>query len=63
MGKPLAKLIERHRDSIQIKKIKTEKGDKTKETEEIRKNNQVRHQSLYKTKLNNPNKANDFPSR
>jgi hypothetical protein len=35
--KPLARLIRRHRDSIQINKIRNEKGGITTETEEIKK--------------------------
>ena len=35
IDKPLAKLTKGHRDSIQIYKIRNEKGDITTETEEI----------------------------
>jgi hypothetical protein len=35
IDKPLAKLTRGHRDSIQISKIRNEKGDITTETEEI----------------------------
>ena len=35
IDKPLAKLTKRQRDSIQINKIRNEKGDITTETEEI----------------------------
>ena len=35
IGKPLAKLTEGHRDSIQINKTRNEKGDITTETVEI----------------------------
>ena len=35
--KPLARLTRGHRDSIRVKKIRNEKGDITKETEEIKK--------------------------
>jgi hypothetical protein len=35
IGKPLAKLIKGTRDSIQINKIRNEKGDITTETEKI----------------------------
>ena len=36
IDKPLARLITGHRDSIQINKIRNEKGDITTETEEIK---------------------------
>jgi hypothetical protein len=39
--KPLARLTRGHRDSIQINKIRNEKGDITTETEEILKNHQI----------------------
>jgi hypothetical protein len=35
IDKPLARLTRRHRDSVQINKIRNEKGDITMETEEI----------------------------
>ena len=38
---PLARLTREHRDSIQIYKIRNEKGDITTETEEIQKNHQI----------------------
>jgi hypothetical protein len=41
IDKPLARLTRRHRDSIQINKIRNEKGDITIETEEIQKNHQI----------------------
>ena len=37
IDKPLARLTRGHRDSIQINKIRNEKGDITTETEEIQK--------------------------
>ena len=37
IDKPLARIIRGHRDSIQINKIRNEKGDITIETEEIQK--------------------------
>jgi hypothetical protein len=42
INKLLANLTKRHRNSIQIKKIRNEKGDITKETEEIKKKKKVR---------------------
>ena len=44
--KPLAKLTKGQRDSIQINKIRNEKGDITTETEEIEKNHQILLQKL-----------------
>ena len=41
ISKPLARLTGGHRDSIQINKIRNEKGDITTETEEIQKNHQI----------------------
>jgi hypothetical protein len=38
IDKPLARLTSGHRDSIQINKIRKEKGHRTTETEEIQKN-------------------------
>ena len=38
IDEPLARLTRGHRDSIQINKIRNEKGDITTETEEIKKN-------------------------
>jgi hypothetical protein len=37
IDKPLARLSRGHTDTIQINKIRNEKGDKTTETEEIKK--------------------------
>jgi hypothetical protein len=37
--KPLARLTREHRDSIQINKIRNEKGDITTKPKEIKKNN------------------------
>ena len=41
MYKPLARLTRGHRVSIQINKIRNEKGYITKENEEIQKNHQI----------------------
>jgi hypothetical protein len=52
--KPLARLTRGHKDSIRVKKIRNEKGDITKETGEIKKNNQIirsYYKRLYSTKL------------
>ena len=37
IDKPFARLTDRHRENIQINKIRNEKGDITTETEEIQK--------------------------
>jgi len=60
VDKLLAKpTVRQRRNSIQIIKIRNEKGDITTETEEIKekpKNKNTRFKSLYSTKLENLNK-------
>jgi hypothetical protein len=53
IDKPLARLTRGHRDSIQINKIRNEKGDITTEMEELKKKKIIRsyNKSLYSTKL------------
>ena len=41
IDKPLARLTRGHRDSIQINKIRNERGDIPTETEDIKKNHQI----------------------
>jgi hypothetical protein len=41
IDKPLARLTRGHRNSIQVNKVRIEKGDITTETEEIQKNYQI----------------------
>jgi hypothetical protein len=41
IDKPLARLTRVHRDSILINKIRNEKGDITKDPEEIQKNHHI----------------------
>jgi hypothetical protein len=53
IDKPLARLTRGHRDSIQINKIRNEKGNITTETEEIQKIIRSYYKSLYSTKLKN----------
>jgi len=50
IDKPLARPTGRHRDSIQINKIRNEIGDITTETEEIKKLIRSYYKSLYSTK-------------
>jgi hypothetical protein len=50
-----------HRDSIQISKIRNEKGDITTETEEIQKIFRPYYEILYSTKLENLDKIEGFP--
>jgi hypothetical protein len=50
---PLAKLNRGHRDSIQINKIRNEKGDITTATEEIQNIIRSYYKSLYLTELQN----------
>jgi hypothetical protein len=45
IDKPLSRLTRGHRDSIQINKIRNEKGDITTETEESQKNHQILQQN------------------
>jgi tRNA uridine 5-carbamoylmethylation protein Kti12 len=47
IDKPLAKLYRGHRDSIQTNKFRSEKGDKTTETEEIQNNFKSYYKRLY----------------
>jgi hypothetical protein len=51
IDKPLARLPRGHRDSIQINKIRNEKGDITTETEEILKIIRSYYKSIHSTKL------------
>jgi hypothetical protein len=60
IDKPLARLTRGHRDSIQINKIRNEKGDITTKTEEIKKIIRSYYKSLYATKLENLDKMDDF---
>jgi hypothetical protein len=58
---PLAKPTKGHKDSIQINKIKNEKGDVKTETEEIKKQANIRsyYKSLYVIKLENLDERGD----
>jgi hypothetical protein len=55
IDKSLAILTRGHRDSIQINKIRNEKGDRTIETEDIKKKKNIRfyYKRLYSIKLEN----------
>jgi hypothetical protein len=59
----LDKLTKGNTDSIQINKIRYEKGDITSETEEIQKIIRFYYKSLYSTKLENLDKMEDFLNR
>jgi hypothetical protein len=67
IDKPLAKLTKRPRGSIQINKIRNEKGDITRETEKIKnkmkQNIRSYYKNLYSTKLENLNEMNGFLDR
>ena len=63
IGKNLAKLTKRQRDSIQIIKIRNEKGDITTDTEEIQRIIRFDIKSLYSTKLENLNEMDGFLDR
>jgi len=53
IDKPLARLTRGNREDVQINKIRNEKGDITKESEEIQKNIRSYYKCLYSTKLEN----------
>ena len=65
--KPLAKITRVHRDSIQINKIRNEKGNIITETEEILKINikiiRSYYKILYSTKLENLDEMDNFLER
>ena len=63
IDKPLVRLTRGHRDSIQINKIKNEKGDITTETEKIQKIIRSYYKSLYTTKLENLDEMENILSR
>ena len=59
MDKPLVRLSRRHRVSIQINKIRNERGDIT-ETEEIQKIIRSYYNNLYSIKLENLEEMDEF---
>ena len=63
IDKPLARLTRRHRDSIQINKIRNDRGDITIENEEIQEIIRSYYKSLYSTKLENLDKMDNFLDR
>jgi hypothetical protein len=63
IDKPLTKLTTGQRDSIQINKMRNEKGDITTKTEEIQKIIRSYYKSLYSTKLENLDEIADFLDR
>jgi hypothetical protein len=61
IDKPLLRLTKGHRGSIQISKLRNEKGGKTIETEEILKNYQILlAKPIYSIKLEDLHEMNDF---
>ena len=60
IDKLLARLTRGHRDSIQINKIRNEKGDITTETVEIQKIIRSYYKSLYSTKFENLDEMDSF---
>ena len=60
IDKLIARLTRGQRDSIQINKIRSEKGDITTDTEEIQRIIRSYIKSLYSTKLKNLNERDDF---
>ena len=63
IDKPLARLTRRHRDSIQINKIRNENEDITTKTEEIQKTISSHYKSLYSTQLENLDEMDNFLDR
>ena len=63
IDKPLSRLTRGHRHSIQINKIRNEKGEITTETEEIQKLSGNNYESLYSTKMENLNEMDNFLDR
>jgi hypothetical protein len=63
IDKPLAKLTKGPRGSIQINKMRNEKGDKTTEMEEIKKIIRFYYKMLFSTKLENLDKMENFLNR
>jgi hypothetical protein len=63
INKSLARLTRGHRDSIQINKIRNERGDITTETEEIKKIIRSYYKRLYSTKLENLDALHSFLDR
>ena len=63
IDKLLARLTKGHRDSIQINKVRNEKGDITTETEEIQKIIRSYYKSLYSTQLENEEEMDSFLDR
>ena len=59
VDKPLTRLTRGHRDSIQINKIRNEKGDVTTETKEILKNHQI-HNCIYTLTKQRSNKEREL---
>jgi hypothetical protein len=62
INKPLARLTKGHRDSIQINRIRHEKGHIT-EADEIFKNHQIPLQKHYSTQLENMDEMDSFLDR
>jgi hypothetical protein len=63
IDKSLARLIKGHRDSILINKIRNDKGDITKDSEEIQNTIRSFYKRLYSTKLENLDEMDKFLDR
>ena len=61
--KPLARLTREHRNSIQINKIRIEKGDITTGTEDIQKITRSYYRRLYSRKLENLDEMDNYLDR
>jgi hypothetical protein len=63
IDKPLARLIKGHRDSILINKIRNEKGNITRDPEEIQNTVRSFYKRLNSTKLENVDEMDEFLDR
>ena len=63
IDKPLVRLNRGHGDSIQINKIRSEKGEITTEADEIQKIIRSYYKILYSTQLKNMDKMDNFLDR
>jgi hypothetical protein len=63
IDKPLTRITRGHRDSILIKKIRNEKGDITRDAEEIQNTIRSLYKRLYSKKLENLDEMEKFLDR